>query len=194
MSDCSTLELFSSDFVAIDGYEFAPNEFVNSLACVALETLSTESGHKDFIAVGTTIDRGEDLAVKGATYVFEIVEVVPDPVSDMKRSFMLRLRCRDEAKGPVTAVCGIGGYIVSSMGQRSLCVPLTSTSCLSFRDVMPQRINAPSTVHRHLFWCLWAVTSWACWMAMLHVMCTWCVWQAARGSLSAWTWHQWHWW
>ncbi len=47
-------------------YEFASNEFVNSLACVSLETLSTESGHKDFIAVGTTINRGEDLAVKGA--------------------------------------------------------------------------------------------------------------------------------
>src|SRR5579863_700814 len=47
-------------------YEFAPNEFVNSLACVPLETLSTESGQKHFIAVGTTINRGEDLAVKGA--------------------------------------------------------------------------------------------------------------------------------
>jgi len=84
MSDSSALELFSSDCVAIDGYdfvlwilclfpyelvsryEFAANEFVNSLACVPLETLSTESGHKDFIAVGTTINRGEDLAVKGA--------------------------------------------------------------------------------------------------------------------------------
>jgi len=52
------------------------------------------------------------------TYVFEIVEVVPDPASDMKRSFNLRLRCRDEAKGPVTAVCGIDGYLVSSMGQK----------------------------------------------------------------------------
>jgi len=50
--------------------------------------------------------------------VFEIVEVVPDPASDMKRSFNLRLRCRDEAKGPVTAVCGIDGYLVSSMGQK----------------------------------------------------------------------------
>jgi len=118
MSDSSALELFSTDFVAIDGYEFAPNEFVNSLACVALETLSTESGHKDFIAVGTTINRGEDLAVKGATYVFEIVEVVPDAALDMERSFKLRLRCRDEAKGPVTAVCGIDGYLVSSMGQK----------------------------------------------------------------------------
>jgi cleavage and polyadenylation specificity factor subunit 1 len=46
-------------------YEFVPNEFVNSLACVSLETLSTEPGHKDFISVGTTINRGEDLAIKG---------------------------------------------------------------------------------------------------------------------------------
>ncbi|KAI0259707.1 CPSF A subunit region-domain-containing protein [Gloeopeniophorella convolvens] len=119
MCECSALELFNPDgFIAMDGYEFANNEFVNSLACVALETLSTESGHKNFIAVGTTINRGEDLAVKGATYVFEIVEVVPDPAFSMKRIFKLRLRCRDEAKGPVTAVCGIDGYLVSSMGQK----------------------------------------------------------------------------
>jgi cleavage and polyadenylation specificity factor subunit 1 len=50
--------------------------------------------------------------------VFEIIEVVPDLESGMKRSFKLRLRCRDEAKGPVTAVCGIDGYLVSSMGQK----------------------------------------------------------------------------
>lgn len=130
-SDCHLIS-----YSTIFRYEFAPNEFINSLACVPLETLSTESGHKNFIAVGTTINRGEDLAVKGAvrhlyciayhffshthgqTYVFEIVEVVPDLNSDMKRSFNLRLRCRDEAKGPVTAVCGIDGYLVSSMGQK----------------------------------------------------------------------------
>ncbi|KAF8268563.1 CPSF A subunit region-domain-containing protein [Lactarius quietus] len=111
-SECSALELFSTDFLLSTGmvfrdclltvvlmngffrYEFAPNEFINSLACVPLETLSTESGHKNFIA----------------TYVFEIVEVVPDHNLDMKRSFKLRLRCRDEAKDH--------GYLVSSMGQK----------------------------------------------------------------------------
>ncbi|KIM77442.1 hypothetical protein PILCRDRAFT_91162 [Piloderma croceum F 1598] len=35
----------------------------------------TETGSKEFIAVGTTINGGEDLAVKGAAYVFESVEV-----------------------------------------------------------------------------------------------------------------------
>lgn len=47
-------------------YEFASNEFINAIECVMLETESTDSGTKNYIAVGTTIDRGEDLAVKGA--------------------------------------------------------------------------------------------------------------------------------
>jgi cleavage and polyadenylation specificity factor subunit 1 len=50
-------------------FEFSPNEFVNALESVTLETLSTESGTKDFIAIGTTINRGEDLAVKGAVSI-----------------------------------------------------------------------------------------------------------------------------
>jgi cleavage and polyadenylation specificity factor subunit 1 len=58
---------------SICSYEFAPNEFVNALESVTLETLSTESGTKDFIAIGTTINRGEDLAVKGAVSISSFV-------------------------------------------------------------------------------------------------------------------------
>ncbi|KAF9057003.1 CPSF A subunit region-domain-containing protein [Panaeolus papilionaceus] len=120
-SACSSLELISPDaWITLDGYvfEFTNNEYVNDLACISLETASTESGSKDFIVVGTTIDRGEDLAARGATYIFEIVDVVPDPAVSSKRWYKLRLRCRDDAKGPVTAVCGFSGYLVSSMGQK----------------------------------------------------------------------------
>lgn len=41
-------------------------------------------------------------------------------VSDDKESqqYKLKLRCRDEAKGAVTAICGMNGYLVSSMGQK----------------------------------------------------------------------------
>ncbi|KAF9460288.1 CPSF A subunit region-domain-containing protein [Collybia nuda] len=119
LCDCSTLELISPEgWMTMDGYEFATNEFVNDISCVTLETSSTETGSKEFIAVGTTVDRGEDLAAKGSTYIFEIVEVVPDPAVSPKRWYRLRLRCRDEAKGPVTAICGFHGYLVSSMGQK----------------------------------------------------------------------------
>jgi cleavage and polyadenylation specificity factor subunit 1 len=131
-------------------YEFATNETVNAVTVVTLETSSTETGSKQFIAVGTTINRGEDLAAKGAvcsfssfllsffvlslflqfsglylsnadssqTYIFEIVEVVPNASLAPKRWYKLRLRCRDDAKGPVTAMCGFNGYLVSSMGQK----------------------------------------------------------------------------
>jgi hypothetical protein len=51
-------------------YEFASNEFVNAVECVTLETSSTEAGVKEYIAVGTTINRGEDLAAKGAVSPF----------------------------------------------------------------------------------------------------------------------------
>lgn len=54
-------------------------------------------------------------------YVFELVEVVPDPRFPVKRWYKLKLRARDESKGPVTAVCGINGYLVSSMGQKVCC-------------------------------------------------------------------------
>ncbi|KAJ2917885.1 hypothetical protein MD484_g2498, partial [Candolleomyces efflorescens] len=119
VSDTSALELISPDgWVTMDGFEFASNEYVNDVSIVTLETAATETGLKDFIAVGTTIDRGEDLAVKGAAYIFEIVEVVPDPAIAPTRWYKLRLRCRDDAKGPVTAVCGFQGYLVSSMGQK----------------------------------------------------------------------------
>ncbi|KIL64860.1 hypothetical protein M378DRAFT_77599 [Amanita muscaria Koide BX008] len=117
--DCSTLELLTPEiWITLDGFEFATNEFVNDIAIVTLETSSTETGTKEYIAVGTTINRGEDLAAKGCTYIFEIVEVVPDPSLNLKRCYKLKLRCRDDAKGPVTAVCGFQGYLVSSMGQK----------------------------------------------------------------------------
>ncbi len=38
---------------------------MNDITIVTLETASTETGTKDYVAVGTTIDRGEDLAAKG---------------------------------------------------------------------------------------------------------------------------------
>lgn len=46
-------------------FEFSTNEVVNAVETVKLETLSTQSGSKDFIAVGTSVFRGEDLAVRG---------------------------------------------------------------------------------------------------------------------------------
>lgn len=117
-------------------FEFGTNEVVNAVETVRLETLSTQSGNKDFIAVATSVYRGEDLAVRGCvsvlflyniplvefvtgkTYIFEVADVVQDVKSRGQREHKLKLLCREEAKGPVTALCGMNGYLVSSMGQK----------------------------------------------------------------------------
>jgi cleavage and polyadenylation specificity factor subunit 1 len=116
-------------------FEFGTNEIVNAVETVRLETLSTQSGNKDFLAVATSVYRGEDLAVRGCvgpsvrhcprsiditqTYIFEVADVVQDVKSRGQRHHKLKLLCREEAKGPVTALCGMNGYLVSSMGQKA---------------------------------------------------------------------------
>lgn len=45
------------------------------MTCVTLETTSTESGSKDYIAIGTTIDRGEDLAAKGTVSILNLSKI-----------------------------------------------------------------------------------------------------------------------
>lgn len=44
--------------------------------------------------------------------------MVQDVESVGRRRHRLRLLCREDAKGPVTAICGMDGYLVSSMGQK----------------------------------------------------------------------------
>ncbi|KAH7107502.1 CPSF A subunit region-domain-containing protein [Auriculariales sp. MPI-PUGE-AT-0066] len=115
-TDTSTLELIDpTTWTTVAGFEFPFNEFINVVRPVNLETSSAEAGSKEFVTIGTTVFRGEDLAVKGAIYIFEVVEVVPNGA---QRQFKLRLLCRDEAKGPVSALCGINGYLVNSIGQK----------------------------------------------------------------------------
>ena len=61
----SAIELLSNDCrSSIFGYEFEQNEFVICCETVSLLSPSADGTYKDFIGVGTCINRGEDVAVK----------------------------------------------------------------------------------------------------------------------------------
>lgn len=114
----STLELFASGSdEPIDGYEFEQCEVVCSVELVTLRSVTTVSGLRDFIAVGTMISHGEDRPAKGATYVFDIVEVVTS-AEDPAARYRLKLLAKDDAKGPITAVTDMNGYLVVVMGLK----------------------------------------------------------------------------
>ncbi|PLW07812.1 hypothetical protein PCANC_21051 [Puccinia coronata f. sp. avenae] len=114
----SSLELIlPGKWVTIDGYEFQQNEWVTSMTTVDLDSRSTRSGRRQFVGVGTTCNRAEDLAARGGIYVFEIIRVNP---SERHREYdrSLRLRYYEETKACVTAVDAINGYFLHTMGQK----------------------------------------------------------------------------
>lgn len=114
----STLELFASGSdEPIDGYEFEQCEVVCSVELVTLRSVTTVSGLRDFIAVGTMMSHGEDRPAKGATYIFDIIEVVTS-ADDPAARYKLKLLAKDEGKGPITAVTDINGYLVVVMGLK----------------------------------------------------------------------------
>ncbi|CAD6980983.1 unnamed protein product [Tilletia controversa] len=114
-----SLELFVGDLHApVHGHDFEPNEMVTALEIVTLDTVSQLASRKEFVAVGTTWFHGEDRPTRGATYIFDIVEVVSDG-EDEGRNYRIRLLGRDDfTKGPVTAITDLNGYIVTAVGQK----------------------------------------------------------------------------
>jgi hypothetical protein len=65
------------------------------------------------------------------TYIFEIVEVVPEP-GQPQRKHRLKLLCQDDSKGAVTALANINGYLVSSMAHKVSNLSIQSQCLLSF--------------------------------------------------------------
>lgn len=114
----SSLELFvDGDGEPVDGYEFQQCEVVSCVELVTLRSVGSVSGLKDYIAVGTIISHGEDRPARGATYIFDIVEVVA-PQHDPAARFKLRLMVKDENKGPITAISDMNGYLIVVMGLK----------------------------------------------------------------------------
>ena len=53
----------------LTSHEFRQNEIINSMKSVTLQSPSSPTGYRDFIGVGTSINKGEDISVRGAVRV-----------------------------------------------------------------------------------------------------------------------------
>ncbi|EEB08100.1 cleavage factor one Cft1 [Schizosaccharomyces japonicus yFS275] len=112
------LELVSPlTWTVIDRYKFLDYEIPLCVRLVNLEISDVTKLRKPFIAVGTSITKGEDIAVRGSTYLFEIIDVVPQPGHPETRH-KLKLVTREEIKGTVAVVSEINGYLLSGQGQK----------------------------------------------------------------------------
>ncbi|KAJ3034389.1 Cleavage and polyadenylation specificity factor subunit 1, partial [Rhizoclosmatium hyalinum] len=72
-----------------------------------------------FLAVGTGMCRGEDLTARGRILIFEIIDVVPE-IDNPQTCHKFKLLHKAEEKSPITALCGINGYLACAIGSRMI--------------------------------------------------------------------------
>lgn len=73
------------------------------------------------IVVSSTFPRGEDIAARGYIYIFDIIKVVPDP-EQPESNLKLKIVGKEQLKGAVTALSGIGGqgFFIVAQGQKCM--------------------------------------------------------------------------
>jgi cleavage and polyadenylation specificity factor subunit 1 len=117
----STITLLSPlTWSPIQSIPLDQGEFITTIKTLNLEVSESTHVRKQLIVVGTGISKGEDLAIRGAIYVFDVIRVVPDP-SRPETDRKLKLLAKEEIpRGAVTAISEIGtqGCMVVAQGQK----------------------------------------------------------------------------
>jgi cleavage and polyadenylation specificity factor subunit 1 len=113
--------LSSATFNIIDSFQLDVAERTMCIKTMNLEVSEETHERKDLIVVGTAITKGEDIVARGAIYIFDVVDVVPQPgvpETDLK----LKLIAKEEVKGAVTALSRIGsqGFLLAAQGQKCM--------------------------------------------------------------------------
>ncbi|KAJ2786856.1 mRNA cleavage and polyadenylation factor subunit [Coemansia interrupta] len=101
----------------VDSHAFAPGEHVAALRVLALESTQSASGRRAVVCVGTAFVLGEDVATRGAVYVFDVVDIVPLP-GRPQTNRRLKLLCREEVGGAVTALAELRGNLAMTVGSK----------------------------------------------------------------------------
>jgi cleavage and polyadenylation specificity factor subunit 1 len=106
----------------IDTVELDPFESVMCIKTLNLEVSETTNERRQLVTVGTAISRGEDLPIKGRLYVFDIVNVIPEPDRPETNKKLKRIAVENIARGAITAVSEIGtqGFMLVSQGQKCM--------------------------------------------------------------------------
>lgn len=94
---------------------------------------------KNVLVVGTSIVRGEDVVPRGRIHIFSFIDVVPESGSKSPGK-RLKAFAKEEVKGAVTAISGIGGqgFLIVAQGQKCLVRGLKEDGSLlpvAFMDV-----------------------------------------------------------
>ena len=116
------IRLFSPRTSTIIGsFPLEPSERAICVKALNLEVSEETHERKDLIAVGTAVVKGENMTARGNIYLFDVVDVVPEPgVPETDRK--LKLVAKEEVKGAVTSISPVGsqGFLLAAQGQKCM--------------------------------------------------------------------------
>ncbi|CAK7210770.1 mRNA cleavage and polyadenylation factor subunit [Sporothrix eucalyptigena] len=106
----------------IDEVEMEEYEVIMCVKVLNLEVSESTNERKQLVTVGTAISRGEDLAIRGRVYVYDVVTVVPEPGRPETNRKLKLVAKEDIPRGAVTALSEIGtqGLMLVAQGQKCL--------------------------------------------------------------------------
>jgi cleavage and polyadenylation specificity factor subunit 1 len=106
----------------IDTVELDPCEIVMCMKTLNLEVSENTHERKLLITVGTAVSRGEDLAIRGRVYVYEVITVVAEP-NRPETNQKLKLIAKEEIpRGAITGISEVGsqGFMIVAQGQKCM--------------------------------------------------------------------------
>ena len=118
----SSLKLMSAKtHHMLSQHHFSPAERVLCIKTMNLEVSEQTHERKDLVVVGTAVVKGENVVTRGNIYLFDVVDVVPQPgrpETDLK----LKLLTREDVRGAVTSICSTGsqGFMLAAQGQKCM--------------------------------------------------------------------------
>ncbi len=118
----SSVKLMSAKTHHVLGeHHFSAAERILCIKTMNLEVSEETHERKDLIVVGTAVTKGENVVTRGLIYLFDIVDVVPQPgrpETDLK----LKLLTREDVRGALTSICSIGsqGFMLAAQGQKTM--------------------------------------------------------------------------
>ena len=111
-----------TNWSVIDTVPLEPCEIIMCIKTLSLEVSETTNERKQLVTIGTAISKGEDLAIKGRIYVYDVVTVVPEPDRPETNKKLKLIAKEDIPRGAVTGISEIGtqGFMLVAQGQKCM--------------------------------------------------------------------------
>ncbi|ESN93223.1 hypothetical protein HELRODRAFT_103603 [Helobdella robusta] len=115
-----SLKLFSPlswEMIPQCSHQFEEFERVTCMQLISFKSEGTACGLKGYIVCGTSYAFTEDIPCKGKIYIFDVIEVVPEPGAPLTKN-KLKIEYQKEQKGGVSAIAGVQGLLATAIGQK----------------------------------------------------------------------------